>query len=268
MSKEITSRGRYAVPVAVVVAALGIGSLWVSSKVFGTPTNVTLPSVWYFGIPIASALAMMFVLKQQDAFIGFASRIGAFFTKGWYLVFVALTLVTIFFLTAPDSHLTPPKMSSVVIFAAVALLTGFFEETLCRGTIQNLLVRHFGPSASGVRTGIIISSAVFALLHFVNLVDKPYLVLGTITQVIYAFCIGMFLGSIFHVTHDLLVPMLLHAFFNFCAGMPQVFAAHLGGLPQEDISLVAMAIQLVLLLPAAFLGLRILRSHASASTIV
>lgn len=85
-------------------------------------------------------------------------------------------------------------------FMTVVVLAPVFEETLFRGVVQTSAVRRNGPFA-----GILISSAVFAVIHFIPM------------QVINAFFAGIVLGYIYYKTRSLVPVILLHAANNLAS---------------------------------------------------
>ncbi len=85
--------------------------------------------------------------------------------------------------------------------AAIALLAGFGEEMLFRGTLQALLVRGSGPWA-----GLAMASLLFGLIHAVT---PAYAVLATLT--------GAYLGWLWQVNGNILTPITVHALYDFAA---------------------------------------------------
>jgi membrane protease YdiL (CAAX protease family) len=87
--------------------------------------------------------------------------------------------------------------------AYLALLAGFTEETLFRGILQPLLEFHWGWAA-----GLIGSNVLFAMAHAIT---RVYALLAGLT--------GIYLGLALDVAgeRNLLVPMVLHALYDFLA---------------------------------------------------
>jgi hypothetical protein len=76
---------------------------------------------------------------------------------------------------------------------------------LFRGVIQNAIADQFVDPV-GVAAGWIAASLLFGLLHWVTL---SYAVLATL--------IGLYLGGLWIVTGNLLVPAVVHALYDFWA---------------------------------------------------
>jgi len=85
--------------------------------------------------------------------------------------------------------------------ALIAFFAGVGEELFFRGWMQNVLI-----NKSGVWIGILVTSAIFGLLHYLSA-----------TYAIYAFVTGIYLGVIYHVSGNLYIVMTIHAVYDFIA---------------------------------------------------
>ena len=83
----------------------------------------------------------------------------------------------------------------------MALLAGLGEETLFRGVIQPALAAHLPLAAAVATTG-----ALFGLAHWI-----------TPTYALLAGLVGAYLGVLFVVSDNLLVPILAHALYDVVA---------------------------------------------------
>ena len=86
-------------------------------------------------------------------------------------------------------------------FAAIAVAAGVGEEILFRGVIQPLLVEW-----TGLFLALIISNVLFGMAHLV-----------TRTYALIAATVGLYLGLLFALTDNLLVPILVHSLYDFIA---------------------------------------------------
>ncbi|MDO5728454.1 MAG: CPBP family intramembrane metalloprotease [Actinomycetaceae bacterium] len=266
MYQNQSSPMRFAFPLGILVAVIGVGSLWISGQIFGPPSTTAAKTLLYYVIPLVTAVVMLVLLGQKKAFDHFGSKLPAVVTLGWYLIVAALTLAGLFYVSIPKDQVVTPALGTIGIYLAVTCTTALFEEILCRGTIQNLLVDRYGTSPAGVWKAIVLSSGIFALIHFANLIDKPYFVLGTLTQVVYTFCLATLIGVIYYLTKDLLVAIVLHAIFNFFGGITDVFIAPTtSAATPADIPLNGMIIQIAIMLPATLLAYRLYRKRLAAA---
>jgi membrane protease YdiL (CAAX protease family) len=90
---------------------------------------------------------------------------------------------------------------TVADLAAISLLAGLGEEMLFRGTLQAKFVHRFDPWA-----GLAMASLLFGLLHAV-----------TPAYAIFATLLGAYLGWLWQVNGNILVPITVHALYDFVA---------------------------------------------------
>ncbi len=88
---------------------------------------------------------------------------------------------------------------SPVHFALIAILAGLGEETLFRGVIQSGVAGLLGTVPAIVVTGVL-----FGLCHAI-----------TPLYALFAALIGIYLGSVYAATGELLAPVLIHALYDF-----------------------------------------------------
>jgi membrane protease YdiL (CAAX protease family) len=93
----------------------------------------------------------------------------------------------------------------VVDLALISVLAGLGEEMLFRGVIQEWAARWVeGPSGPWV--GLAVAAVLFGLAHAI-----------TPSYVVLAGLMGLYLGLLWIVTGNLLVPILAHAVYDFLA---------------------------------------------------
>ncbi len=88
---------------------------------------------------------------------------------------------------------------SIVDLALISLLSGIGEELLFRGLIQEVSSAHLG-----LFWGILLTNLIFASIH---LVTRLYALL--------VFFLGAYLSYTFYFTGNLMVPILIHALYNY-----------------------------------------------------
>lgn len=255
--KDATSwQVRYAVVVGIVIAALGLAALGVSSLLVGAPKPGDACGIVYYLLPLAVVGLLYLIVRPANAFTNFAHQPAASYRYGWYLVMVAIIVGVLTFFSIPEGRLQTPTLLTVVIYLIVTILTATFEELLCRGLIQNVIVTRYRDTALGPWGAIVISSLIFAAMHVANLTVKPWLVVGTATQVIYTACVGILVGTIYYLTGDLLAPIIVHAAFNFFGSLALIFQPA-SDPAKVDLSVGGALIQIVLILPALVIARRL-----------
>ncbi len=89
--------------------------------------------------------------------------------------------------------------------AVIALLAGWGEELFFRGLLQEGLARWIGPPA-GTAIALAVASVVFGLVHWI-----------TPTYVQLIALVGVYLGSLWILSENLLVPIVAHSVYDFFA---------------------------------------------------
>ncbi len=89
--------------------------------------------------------------------------------------------------------------------AIICILAGLGEEMLFRGLVQTAVAGWIGGQA-GTWIALAIASILFGLLHRI-----------TNTYAVLAALIGLYLGWLWLITGNLLVPIVVHAVYDFLA---------------------------------------------------
>ena len=111
------------------------------------------------------------------------------------------------------TQLTEP-FYEVYYFALESFTIGFFEEVVFRGVILIVLLQRFPKTKKGMFMAVIISSAVFGLIHLINILTGAN-VGSTLLQVGYSFLMGMMWAVVFIKTKNIWMSIILHASYNF-----------------------------------------------------
>lgn len=93
----------------------------------------------------------------------------------------------------------------ILDLAVISALAGLGEEMLFRGVIQQT-VTHAIPAQAGVWIGLAVAAILFGLVHRI-----------TNTYALFAGVIGLYLGAVWLLTDNLLVPIVAHALYDFLA---------------------------------------------------
>ena len=123
-----------------------------------------------------------------------------------YLYFTPIMFVELISMSAGFENSLSPKQ--IAIYALFTLAVGFSEELYFRGLIARAL------RSLGVLQTIILSSLLFSLGHFFNLLAGASLG-TTIMQVVFAFFFGIVAVELTLLTGSLLIPIVWHAMHNF-----------------------------------------------------
>lgn len=103
---------------------------------------------------------------------------------------------------------------NIFSFTVYMITVGMAEEFLCRGIMTETLEEHYGTEWSGSLKAILISSFIFGLIHFTNLILGASFI-GVFGQVLNAFAIGVVFAVIYLRTGNLWVTVVIHAIWDF-----------------------------------------------------
>ena len=139
------------------------------------------------------------------------------------------------------------------------LLIGILEEVLCRGVILNNMLNKWGHTKTGIIKSVILSSLIFGLGHLVNLFWQPTLIIGTVTQVIYTFLIGVLFASIYLRCKNIWAVVVLHAIFDWLCMVSGIYHTASASVVPVDTSVVSGLITSMLYIPFDLVGFFLLR---------
>lgn len=97
------------------------------------------------------------------------------------------------------------REATVLELGLISLAAGIGEEALFRGFLQTAIQMGLGEDA-GPLLPILLSSLLFGLVHYIS---KEYVILTTL--------MGLYLGTWFWWTGDLIVPIIIHFLYDWFA---------------------------------------------------
>jgi hypothetical protein len=233
-----------ALSLAVAIGAgilIGVGALPEPSAQFTSPTMsmdeiLEMIAPWLLPIAIATGLYSIFytwlflrvVDKRplRDLGLSWSRGAGADFGRGCALAFIILSVIFVFSWATGTIRVEgfarpAPEGTPVALYllgALVAFLTvGVYEELMFRGYVLQALEERGSKVAA-----VIISSLVFAVLHFANPGADP-------TGLINTALIGALLAAVYLRTRSLWMPIGFHFAWNFLLGY--VYSLPVSGLP-------------------------------------
>ncbi len=162
----------------------------------------------------ALAVAFVFLIKH----LGF--RVFSVVPENALLLFFCFAVVInnlpIIALAKGSADVSAPA-SKIILLAASCLAVAAYEELAFRGTFL-LMICNGKKSKRDIFLSTIISSAVFALFHLLNLIDGAG-VGSVIMQIGYSFLIGGMCATVLIVCKSIYPCIALHAIFNFCGNI-------------------------------------------------
>lgn len=157
---------------------------------------------WWQGLGDLVVFLIAYLLNYRY----FSQNVYWFNTKDFYKQFIIAlpALIIVGFLNSPMLAVADFKVKFSVI--VMCLLVGLAEEYVFRGVILNLFLKVTHNNAFGAVIG---SSIMFGLIHMINLRSLP---IGYVSaQVLFAAAIGILFGTIYVLTNNLSIVILLHA---------------------------------------------------------
>jgi len=137
------------------------------------------------------------------------------FKKNWDLVLVGVLVsianFPIIALFRGDVTITA-SAGAFTAYVFFNIAVSMFEEIFFRGLIFIAFLIAFKDKKHGTLLAIFISSAVFGLVHFLNLFNSS--VGFVFMQVGYSFLLGLLWTVLYYATKTIWVPVFCHALFN------------------------------------------------------
>lgn len=233
----------------------GAGILKLSSFLLRNvgPENVTAIPAYLISIAVMLLLAAF--LGEEERIVKLRLGWKVFFTGGWYILAVSAVFLLMLGIGLSQEKQLVFSMPAFLCFTVVCVLTACFEEIWFRGIIQGILEKYGKGRGLSVWKTACITSALFGAMHLVNLLYRPEYILGTVTQVLYAFSLGMILSMVVYCGGNIGAAALLHAVFNFSGSLSQVFLGGSAG-PEGDMPAASAVFILVLVMPGIFFARR------------
>lgn len=121
------------------------------------------------------------------------------------------------------------SLKQMFFLFSLTFLIGFTEEVYFRGVVFPFFIEKFKGLKLGVFKSVIISSLLFGLAHYFNLIKEPGNFWGITTQVIFAFAIGFLFCGLLLRTGNIIPIAIIHMFINFTFGHSLVLEKRLNG---------------------------------------
>lgn len=158
------------------------------------------------------ALTVLIVLLLWKNSYVFTQKQDSFFKALKYgIPFICMSLV---FLLFGIGHIIDAPTNAVLNLAIYCASVGIVEEFFCRGWLLNEFFEKFSDNKKHIFISIILSSLVFGLIHFVNILAGQDFI-TTFTQVCNATCIGIIYSLIYYKTKNIWAVVFLHGFWDF-----------------------------------------------------
>ena len=127
-------------------------------------------------------------------------------SENMYIIFTGQPIYTVF------------DLDFIKIFLVIAIATvmiAICEEFIWRRIIFSKLLYEWQTSTKGVYGAVFVASAGFGICHYMNILTAGQSFQETTSQVLNAFCVGIFLAGLYYRTGRIIVPVGLHCISDF-----------------------------------------------------
>lgn len=204
-------------PVAFSLFAFGLAMPVMWGAVY--PLLVRLPFVWAGAVKYTlTFLVAIGICAAVEGEISFWNHRSGFW-KGLFsfglLGMICAVMAFVFSYEKPDMI---PSGSMMVGFVLYNLAIAVSEECLFRGLILNVLLDSRKGRKGAVWFAVIVSSVMFGLRHFLNLITTPHTVVSTTGQVLFTFMAGFYLCAVYLRTDNIGICVFIHFWEDFFTG--------------------------------------------------
>jgi uncharacterized protein len=182
----------------------------------------------------------------------------------WKALWLVWPVLIYSVLNASDLIGSPAKINwadggLIALFVLLYLSVGTFEEFLFRGLLLPVMLRKWGGTRKGIYTAVLVSSAIFGLVHIINLMAGRRDLLTTGTQILYGTFFGVFFAALMLRNNSIWPAVFGHFLFDLCGNLMELTQGWVFTRKEPTISVDAALITLGLLLPLLLIGLFYLR---------
>lgn len=199
-----------------VVALLWFAKLWrsVLEGIVTQENELDLISGILARLPIL--LILLYLLKRFGflKFVGFGHRQNI---RNVQAIILPMVFISMGFFSSLSTY-TSAAPYLLGLFIISTLLVALVEEITFRGLILPLMIKARKGKKHLFFVSVVMSSVIFGLLHYLNLIREPDNFWGITSQVIFAVSIGIFLGGLMLRTRHILFTVIIHFFINFSFG--------------------------------------------------
>lgn len=151
------------------------------------------------------------------------------------------------------------KPGLIALHFMTALSTGWVEEILFRGVVTATLLQKWGQSRRGIYMAVLVSSALFGVIHLLNFLLGRKPLLDTATQITFAIFFGVIFAACVLRNLSIWPMILLHAAVDWAGTLDEIAVG--GGLRTavSPISPDQALVSILITLPLFLYGLFILR---------
>lgn len=172
-----------------------------------------------------------------------------------------MLVIAFFLLLTNINQIFTSNLNDVLSLGLYCLFIGLFEEFMCRGWIQNELIEKYSKNRKQVILSIVLSSVIFGTMHISNIWVGGQGIIETLSQVIQATGMGIYLGAIYYRSKNIWSNAFIHGFWDFAIllGQTNVIKSCQEGNPTTSYAISQLIIAIIFFIIYTLLGLYLLR---------
>lgn len=167
-------------------------------------------------VRLAMFIVLVYLVKRLEltAFLGLKTRI-----RFDQLQVIIIPIVIVSMSIFGDMTLyRNAGLSLLSLFLLSNVLVALVEELAFRAIVLPLILKIRSNNKRLLLVSVVMSSLLFGVLHYLNLFREPGNLSGITSQVIFATCIGIYLGALFLRTRHIIFPVMIHFLVNVAFG--------------------------------------------------
>lgn len=184
------------------------------------------PSAWYLTITLEQGLTgcLLFVLLARFGWLNMAGfthpRQWRVLWLGWPLLI--FTLINGLDFLSGNLIIDTSKPLLLLLNLLAALSTGWIEEVLGRGAVLVSLLQKWGRTRKGVYLAVLVSSALFGILHILNFLQGRLPLINTLSQMTFAVFFGIVFAACMLRNRSIWPMIFLHAAIDWAGNLSEI----------------------------------------------
>ena len=179
-------------------------------------TNTVLGNYIFTFLAEFIVFGICFIIFKKQVY-SLTNENGTFLFTALLPVYISV-LEDIYILVVNNANNQILSLKSVESFFAILLATisiSLCEEFIWRKVIFLKLLNEWSKTKKGILCSVIISSALFGLCHYMNMLTGNQSFLQTTLQVLSSICMGIFSSGVFYRTGRIIFPIMIHCIGDF-----------------------------------------------------
>lgn len=176
------------------------------------------------GIIVRSIILLLCLMLIKSlgfkAFIGVGRKVSL---DGFLVIAIPLVIISMGLVSGFEIY-KAAGLQLLTLFVISNLLVAMIEEIAFRSLVLPLIIQIRMNKNRVLLVSVCLTAIIFGLLHYLNLFREPQNFSGITSQVVFAICIGIYLGALLLRTRHIFFPILIHFLVNVAFGKGELTA--------------------------------------------